>query len=100
MKYYGKDIKKLVLFDGYKVVKDFSTCFKCDKDNKALALDKACEAAVGLDVSKNVLVYRVVTARWLDSDSVIVKEQTTEELAASVIGRKVKGTGGWIDYEE
>lgn len=100
MKYYGMDVKKLVLFDGYTVVKDFCCRFECDKDNKELALDKACEAAVGMDVSKNVLVYRVKKTRWLNSDNIIVKEQTTEELAATVIGRKVKGTGGWIDYEE
>ena len=93
-------LRKKLIRDGYEVIKKGKLVVSCDRANRKLAIDEAMSAAVGMDIMEDVLIYRVSVTQWRNDDDIIIREQQSRELALKVCGRKVKGTGGYIDYEE
>lgn len=69
--------------------------------NRDNAINKALDLAVG--APRDIKIFKVVVTVWETEDYLsrgIVREVATKELALLVAARPVRGTGGWIDYEE
>lgn len=97
MNYINMKLTKMVDREYYEVECAGHPRFK----EKAKAIDKACEVAVGK--TKDIKVFKVSVTVWNTNDGLAegrVREATWKELAVLVAARPVKGKGGWIDYEE